>query len=323
MSFTREMKEKVLNGGSITIIEAEKLLKEPLEELCDSANQIREYYCGNTFDICTIINAKSGRCSEDCKYCAQSIYYNTSCIEYSLLSQEEIVEGAKYNADRGILRYSLVTSGKKISDKEVDKICEIVKEIKKEVSIRVCGSFGLLGESHYKKLYKSGLTRIHNNLETSQSYFPNMCTTHSFEDKVEAIKEAQKAGMTICSGGIFGIGETEKDRIELAFALKELGIKSIPVNLLNPIKGTPYGENTPLSEEEIKRIVAVYRFILPDSFIRLAGGRGLLEDKGRSCFLSGANAAISGDMLTTAGISIEADLKMIKELGFKVEVKNE
>ncbi|MEG0133891.1 MAG: biotin synthase BioB [Clostridium sp.] len=323
MSFINEMKEKVLAGTAIEALEAEKLFEEPLEELCAAANQIREYYCGNTFDICTIINAKSGRCSEDCKYCAQSAHYNTSCTEYPLLSKEEIVEGAKYNADRGILRYSLVTSGKRISDKEVDTICQVVREIKQGISIRVCGSFGLLDEEQYHKLYNAGLTRIHNNLETSKSYFTNMCTTHTFKDKVTAIKHAQSAGMTVCSGGIFGIGETVRDRVELALSLRELGVKSIPVNLLNPVEGTPYEHNKPLSQEEMERTVAVYRFMLPDAFIRLAGGRGLLPDKGRGCFLAGANAAISGDMLTTAGISIEADLNMINELGFQVEVKNE
>ncbi len=198
-----------------------------------------------------------------------------------------------------------------------------MQRIKGSIPIRICGSFGLLNGSQYRKLYKAGLTRIHNNLETSKNNFPNMCTTHSFEDKITAIEAAKNAGMSICSGGIFGIGESVQDRIDLAFSLKELGVKSIPINLLNPIKGTPYENNRPLTDEEIRRVVAVYRFILPTAFIRLAGGRGLLADKGRACFLSGANAAISGDMLTTLGISIETDMKMIRELGFEVAMKDE
>ena len=205
----------------------------------------------------------------------------------------------------------------------MDKICKATEKIKNECSIKVCGSFGLLTHKQYKRLYNTGLTRIHNNLETSKEYFPKMCTTHSFEDKLEAITNAHQAGMSICSGGIFGIGESVEDRISLAFSLEKLGIKSVPINLLNPIKGTPYENNIPLSSDELCRIVAVYRFVMPDAFIRLAGGRGLLADKGKACFLSGANAAISGDMLTTSGITVESDMQMIKELGFEVELVNE
>jgi len=323
MSLIHEIKQKVLKREIITPYQTLQLFDAPIDELCNAADEIRHHFCGNTFDICTIINAKSGRCFEDCKFCAQSAHYNTKCEQYSLLSVQEIFDSAKYNADKGILRYSLVTSGKTLSDKEIESVCQTVRKIIRSVPIRVCGSFGLLNDSQYKKLYEAGLTRIHNNLETSEKNFPNMCTTHSFTDKITAINSAKNAGMTICSGGIFGIGESVQDRIDLAFSLKELGVKSIPINLLNPVKGTPYENNTPLTSEEVRRIVAVFRFILPEAFIRLAGGRGLLADKGRSCFLSGANAAISGDMLTTAGISIDTDMKMIKELGFEVTVKDE
>ncbi|WP_313527279.1 biotin synthase BioB [Anaerotignum sp.] len=319
MSFITLIKEKILNGSSITKEEALQLFSQPLDELCQNANEIRMHYCQNNFDICTIINAKSGRCSENCKYCAQSIHHNTNCEEYPLLTTEEIVCNARYNAEKGVLRYSLVTSGRTLSEHELTKICSTVHQIKNAVPIHICGSFGLLKKEQYQRLYDAGLTRIHNNLETSKNNFPNMCTTHTFEDKVAAIGNAKEVGMYICSGGIFGIGESIRDRIDLAFSLNELGVKSVPINLLNPIKGTPYEDLTPLSEEEIRRIVAVYRFILPRAFIRLAGGRGLLNDKGRSCFLSGANAVISGDMLTTAGISIETDLQMIGELGFEVK----
>lgn len=323
MSFIYEMKEKVIKGLVITKDEAIKLYTHPLDELCQGANEIRKHYCKNIFDICTIINAKSGRCSENCKYCAQSIHYDTNCEEYPLLSSKEIISHAKYNLEQGVLRYSLVTSGRTLSDREIERVCEIVAQIKETVPIKVCGSFGLLKKEQYKRLFQAGLTRIHNNLETSKANFPNMCTTHSFEDKVSAIGFAKEAEMYICSGGIFGIGESIQDRIDLAFSLKELGIKSVPINLLNPVKGTPYEGLTPLGVEELRRIVAVYRFILPDAFIRLAGGRGLLWDKGRSCFLSGANAAISGDMLTTSGISIKTDLEMIANLGFEVKLIHE
>lgn len=169
-----------------------------------------------------------------------------------------------------------------------------------------------------KKLNDVGVERIHNNLETSRNHFDKVCTTHTFEDKVEAIKAAQRAGMSVCSGGIMGIGETMEDRIDMALEIRNLNVNSVPINRLNPIPGTPYEHNKPVTDEDMQRIVAIYRFILPDLFIRLAGGRGLFTDKGKACLQSGANAVISGDMLTTSGISIDTDMKMIQELGFKI-----
>ena len=166
---------------------------------------------------------------------------------------------------------------------------------------------------------EAGVTRIHNNLETSRRNFPNVCTSHTYEQKIESVQAALETGLEVCSGGILGMGESVEDRIDLALEIRKLGVRSMPVNILNPIPGTPYEKNPILTESEIRRMVAVFRFLLPDVWIRLAGGRGLLPDKGRSCFISGANAAISGDMLTTAGITIEKDLQMIQELGYVVE----
>ena len=176
----------------------------------------------------------------------------------------------------------------------------------------------MLNEEQFGAVKAAGASRVHNNLETSRRNFPNVCTTHTFEDKVQAIKAAMAAGLSVCSGGIMGLGETVEDRIDMAFTLRELGIKSVPVNMLNPISGTPYEGNVRLTVEDMRRIVAVYRFILPDGSIRLAGGRGLMEDKGEGCFGSGANAAISGDMLTTAGYTIETDMEMLHRLGYEV-----
>ena len=319
MTLINELKQKVLNEEMIEKSEALKLYNEPLEELCEAANEIRKYFCGNKFDICTIVNAKSGKCSEDCKYCAQSAYYDTSCEEYPLISIDDMLSDAKYNQEKGVLRYSIVTSGKRLSKKEVEKVKKSVEQMKKETSIHICGSLGLLDREDYEGLYQSGMKRIHNNLESSMKNFENICTTHTFRDKVVSIEFAKNAGMEICSGGIFGVGEDIEDRIDLAISLRELQIKSIPINILNPIKGTPFENLSILSQDEIRRIIAVYRFILPDSYIRLAGGRGLLDDKGKSCFLSGANAMITGDMLTTSGISIDTDLNMISDLGCEVE----
>lgn len=320
---TSELTRKVLNGGQITREEALFLYRQPLSELSENADKIRQHFCSNRFDICTIINAKSGSCTENCKFCAQSAYNHTCAAKYPLLSKEEIVSQAKENYEQGVLRYSIVTSGKRLSDEEIDKMCEAVRDIKGSVGISVCVSFGLLSKRQFRRLKEAGVTRVHNNLETSRRNFPNICTTHSFEDKVQAIRAAQAEGLSVCSGGIIGLGETVEDRIDMALSLRELNIKSVPVNMLNPIPGTPFARNKKITGEDMCRVVAVYRFLLPDAFIRLAGGRGLLPDKGKSCFVSGANAAISGDMLTTAGITTKADMELINELGYEAKICNE
>ena len=311
-----ELKEKVLSGYLITRDEALEISQMPLEELTKAADEIREHFCGNAFDICTIINGKSGKCSENCKYCAQYAFYETNVETYPLLSTEEILAEAKYNDERGVLRYSIVTSGKKLSDEEVDMACESIRAVKENTNISVCVSMGLLDEEQFKKLKSAGVVRVHNNLETSKRNFPNICTTHTYEDKINSIKAAQMAGLNVCSGGIMGLGETMEDRIDMVLDIRSMGIKSVPVNMLNPIPGTPYENMQSLTADDMARIVGVFRFIIPDGFIRLAGGRGNLADKGEKCFKSGANAAISGDMLTTAGISIEQDMKMLKRLGY-------
>lgn len=318
-----ELTNKVLKGEQISKEEALFLSEQPLVELCEYADKIRRHFCSKQFDICTIINAKSGRCPENCKFCAQSAHNRTCAPEYPLLSKREILEQAKVNHEQGVLRYSIVTSGKRLSDQEVDEMCDVVRAIKTEVGISVCVSFGLLNKQQFQKLRQAGVTRVHNNLETSRRNFPNVCTTHSFEEKVQAIRAAQAAGLSVCSGGIMGLGETMEDRIDMAFTLRELGIQSVPINMLNPIPGTPFGNREKLTVDEMRRIVAVYRFILPSASIRLAGGRGLLPDKGKSCFTSGANAAISGDMLTTVGITTKTDMALLNELGYEAKLCNE
>ena len=300
-----ELKNKIFSGEMITKDEAMSLIDAPLDELCKAADEIREKFCDNVFDICTIINAKSGRCSEDCKYCAQSAFHCTNVEEYPLLDKETVVNAAKKSADKGIKRFSLVASGKRLSDSEVDKVCEIIKEIRKISDISVCASLGLLNEEQFKRLKDAGLTRVHNNLE------------------INAIKAAKKAGLSVCSGGIAGLGESMEDRIDMAFEVRNLGVSSMPVNMLNPIKGTPYENNKKLTKDDMRRICAIFRFINPSAAIRLAGGRILLDDGGKSCFESGANAAISGDMLTTTGETVMSDMQLIKSLGFTAGLLDE
>lgn len=310
---------RVIGGYLITREEALFLYKEDLGDLTRYADMIRDHFCGNQFDMCTIINGKSGLCSENCKFCAQSSHYNTGSKVYSLLSEEEILADAKKNADQGVMRYSIVTAGRSLSDGEVDRMCQIIRRIKEEVHISVCVSFGLLKEDQFRRLKEAGAERVHNNLEASENFFPSVCTSHSFSDKVQAIRAAQDAGLDVCSGGIMGLGESIEDRIDMALSLRDLGIESIPVNMLNPIPGTPMEKYESLDEKEMQRIIAVYRFILPKAFIRLAGGRGLMRDKGKACFMSGANAAISGDMLTTAGITVDKDKKLLEELDYMIK----
>lgn len=307
---------QIKQGGAISRSQALELAGAPLDELTAAANEIRKQFCGSGFDLCTIVNAKSGKCSENCKFCAQSAHYHTGSEEYPMMDTAEIVSHAQYNETRGVLRYSLVTAGKRLSDAEIDQECESIRAVRAQTGLSVCISNGLLDEAAYRRLKAAGATRVHNNLETSRRYFSSVCTTHTFDEKCAAIRAAQAAGLSVCSGGIVGMGETMADRIDMVLELRELGVHSIPVNMLNPIPGTPYERLPRLTNDDMYRIVAVFRFLIPDASIRLAGGRGLLPDKGRRCFCSGANAAISGDMLTTSGITIETDMAMLRELGY-------
>lgn len=321
MSLTSFLLSRVLQRGSCTREELIALSREPLEELCQAANAIREHFCGNVFDLCTIINGRSGKCSENCKYCAQSAHYSTAVEEYPLLSDEALLAGARYNDERGILRYSIVTSGKRLTDAgrgPALRQLQAHRRTLRHLPLR-------LPRPHLQKALRTiegrGVSRYHNNLETSRRNFPNVCTTHTYDDKLQTIKWAMEAGLEVCSGGIMGLGETLEDRIDMYMDIAALGIKSAPINFLTPIPGTPYANMTPLGEEDQLRIVALVRFIMPDGFVRIAAGRNTMKDHGRKIFMSGANAAISGDMLTTSGVTIREDLAMLAELGYEVRMK--
>jgi len=318
MSFVQELKNKILNDGYETTREdAIKLLDADLDELTTAANEIREKLHGNDFDFCSIVNARSGRCSENCKYCAQSSYYHTGAPEYKLMPEEEILADAKQKEAADIPRYSIVTSGRTLSNADVEQISSTIRRLKKETKLSVCLSAGLLKREQFDKLKEAGLTRFHNNLETYRRHFADVCTTHTYDDKIGALQNALAAGLEICSGGIMGLGETMEDRIDMCIDLRKLGVKSTPINVLNAIPGTPF-ENLPkLTNDEFCRIVAIYRFINPHAFLRLAGGRGVLGDDGKKAFKSGANATITDDMLTTAGVNSCKDFELVKELGFK------
>lgn len=314
------LQKKVINGGTLSREEAILLSSAQLEPLCEAADQIRRHFCGNAFDMCSIINGKSGKCPEDCKYCAQSSHYSADTAVYPLLSTDEILREAKANAADGILRFSIVTSGKRLSDQEVEQVCDSFRKIRETCGISLCASMGLLSQKQFKMLKSAGVVRYHNNLETSRRFFPHICTTHTYEDKIQAIRDARESGLTVCSGGIIGLGETMEDRIDMALTLRDLQIRSVPINVLNPIPGTPLEHNAPLPEEEVCRTAAIFRFLLPDSILRMAGGRGLMEDQGRRVFRSGANGAITQNMLTTGGIAVREDRQLAEELGFEIRL---
>ena len=291
------------------------LLTTPLEKLQAGAYLIQKNFCGNHIDLCTIINGKSGRCSENCKYCAQSARHKTGIDEYDFLPAEKILEVALANEKAGVNRFSIVTSGRALDGKNFERAIETYKILRDKLKIDLCASHGILSAEQLKRLKAAGVKRYHHNLETSRRFFPEICTSHTYDDRIKTIKLAQAAGLEVCSGGIIGMGETWQDRIDMAFELAALEIKSIPINVLTAIKGTAL-ENMPrLSAEEILRTIAIFRYINPTADIRFAAGRKFLPDKGASALLNGASAAITGNMLTTPNNNILSDLELLKELG--------
>ena len=399
----------------------EFLLKTPLEKLQNGAKLIQEKFFGNRIDFCTIINGKSGRCGEDCKYCAQSARHKTGIDEYPFLPPEKILEVALSDEKAGVNRFSIVTSGRNLDEKSFElaietykllrdklkielcashgiltaeqlkklksagvkryhhnletsrrffpqktgideypflppeKILEVAlsdekagvnrfsivtsgrnldeksfelaietyKLLRDKLKIELCASHGILTAEQLKKLKSAGVKRYHHNLETSRRFFPQICTTHTFDDRIRTIKLAQAADLEVCSGGIIGMGENWQDRIDLAFELANLGIKSIPINILNPIKGTPLENLKILAPEDILRTIAIFRYINPTANVRLAAGRKFLPDNGASAFLHGASAAITGNMLTTSNTNIKSDLKLLNSLGLTNNFKEE
>lgn len=291
------------------------LLEAELSELQAGAFLLQKHFRGNHIDLCTIVNGRSGRCSENCKYCAQSAYHHTGVEEYPLMSKEELFRHAKANQEGGANRFSIVTSGRALSGKEFETVLEAYTEMNDTLSIHLCASHGILTEEQLQKLYEAGVRQYHHNIETSKRYFPEICTSHTYDDRIKTIKLAQKAGLNVCSGGIIGMGETWADRIDMAISLSELNIKSIPINSLMAIPGTKLEGMPPLSGDDILRTIALFRFINPEADIRMAAGRKLMPENGATAFKAGASASITGNMLTTSGTTMKDDLEILKKLG--------
>lgn len=314
-----ETTKNIISGNEISKETALKLINindddsDLLNVLLESADKIREHYCGDTVELCSIINAKSGLCSEDCKFCSQSAHHNTSCDQYGLLEYKKIYDRAKEMEDKGVHKFSLVTSGYGISDeRELTELCDTYHQLHEETKISLCASHGIIDEAQAKALKDSGVKTYHHNIETCKSYYDKICTSHTYEKRVETIKAAKKAGLSVCCGGIIGLGESLEDRIDLALEVKALDIDSVPINVLMPIEGTPLQNVETLKPMEILKTLAVFRFILPKAKIRYGGGRMLLGDYQELGLKAGVNALLTGNYLTTVGNDTESDIKMIK-----------
>lgn len=289
-----------------------------LDELAEGANEIREKLCNNHVDLCTIINGRAGGCSENCKFCAQSAHSHTGCDRHGIVDPLEVLEDCKKREAAGVHAYSIVTAGRTVEGKDLDTLVETYQLLHENCNLRLCASHGLVSPDAMRRFHEAGVTMYHANIETSKRNFPNICTTHTYEDKIKEIQIAKDAGMSVCSGGIIGMGETFDDRIDMAVSLAELKVDSIPINALIPVPGTPLADVTPLTEDDIIRTIAMFRYINPTAYIRMAAGRNYFGDGGRRVFSSGANATITGDMLTTVGNNTKQDMEMLNDMGFAV-----
>lgn len=315
-----ELADEIINGRRITREDDLSIfLSCDLDELCEGADRIRAHFVGDHVDLCSIINGRSGRCPEDCKYCAQSAHNHTNCEIYDFLPKEKILELGKLNAEEGVHRYAIVTAGKALTGEEFEKAIDAYNDLKKTCDIELCASMGFLTAEQLHRLHEAGVTSYHHNIETSKRNFPNICTTHTYEQKINTLKLVKAEGMYACSGGIIGMGETWEDRLDMAVSLAEVEVDSIPINALMPIKGTPLEGTKSLEEADILRTIAFFRYINPKADIRLAAGRALLTNDGEKAFKSGASATITGNMLTTAACAtIRKDIEMLKSMGREV-----
>jgi len=317
-----ELARICLAGGQLERAQINVLLAESGKDFYDLfywANRLRERFFGNSIRICSIVPGRLGGCSEDCKFCAQSVRYRAGYAKTEVISEQRILEAARQAREKGVRRFGIVSSGKSVSREEFERIERLAAKIR-QLGLNVCASLGVIDDGQALRLRQAGVSEYNHNLETSARHFPQIVTTHRYADRVSTIQAAMKAGLRICAGGIFGIGETENDRIDMALELRKLDVETVPMNFLHPIPGTPLGQTQTLQPREILRIIALYRFILPRTNLKIAGGRVLnLRDMQSWMFYAGANALLSGNYLTTTGRAVEEDMQMLRDLGLEIQ----
>ena len=295
--------------------EINALLELSLPELISAADKIRQEFIGSDVELCNIMNAKSGLCGEDCRFCAQASRYATGVSVYPLKDKEEMLEAARHAKDIGADRFDIVTSGDSLTKEDLGQICDAVSEITNKIGIKMCASLGTLDENSFRLLKQAGLSRYHHNIETSREYFPKIVTTHTFQNRIDTVKAAKNSGLEVCSGGIIGMGETLQDRIEMVLCLKELDVDSVPINVLVPIRGTPLENKNTLSCAEAIKTIAIFRIILKNKMIKIAAGReSVLKDFQALAFMAGANGMLIGGYLTIKGREVNEDQKLIEEI---------
>jgi biotin synthase len=314
--------EGVLAGNALSRSEIDTLAeqsKTALDDLLYWANEIRKHNFGNKVQVCSIVPGRLGGCDQDCAFCAQSVRYNTHIDKKpKVLNDEEILAAARKAKEKGVGHFGIVYSGKAVSETEVVRLERLIEQITHDIGIPVCGGFGILSQSQLERLAKAGMRRYNHNLETSRNHFAKIVSTHTYNDRIDTIKATLDAGLGVCAGGLFGIGETETDRIDMALQIRDLKVDMAPLNFLHPIPGTPMGDQTPLMPQEVLRIIALYRFILPRTNLKVAGGRVLnLRDTQSWIFYAGCTSIITGDYLTTAGRAVEDDMRMLADLGLE------
>ena len=317
-----QLGERALGGEAIGPEDARWLFDLEGQEVLDLlywANRVRAKFKGDVVEFCAILSAKQGACPEDCRFCSQSAHHAANVPSHPLMAVDEMLAAAGQCDPERTVSFGIVTSGAELeTEAEWDRVLATVREISGRGRVGVCGSLGFLTPERAKQLHDAGMRRYNHNLETSRSFFPRVCTTHSYDDRVATVRAAKAAGMQVCGGGIFGMGESINDRVEFAMALRDLEVDAIPLNFLNPIPGTPLADATPLKPMDILKIVGVFRLLFPDRTIKLCGGREAgLRDLQSWMFYAGANGAIIGNYLTTAGRSAEDDLRMVEDLGLE------
>ena len=321
MTHWNALADRVLAGSAASSDDALAVLTSPDDELLavlHAAFRLRERYHGTDVRIHVLKNAKSGLCPEDCAFCSQSTKFQTGVERFGLLSVEELVAGAREAAAMGAVKYCMVTSTRGPSERDLETICAAVRQIKRELNLNVCTSLGLLKEGQAEQLAAAGVTRFNHNLESSRAHFPEVCSTHDYDDRIRTVKAAKAAGMEACCGGIMGMGERLEDRVALAMELRALEVESIPVNFLDPRPGTPLGDRARLTPQDCLRALAMFRFVNPTRDIRIAGGREVNLRHLQPLALYPANSLFCNGYLTTPGQGPEADMRMIADLGFRV-----